>query len=129
MIVTGAFLADRVEANGAKLDLQGGVWDYINISDSWDSITPNLVVILQTTADDYGHPHEIVATVTGPAGEACGISTLKISDLGERAENRFFYFGVAFRTPRSGRYSFQVQASERQSMSFGLQVNKVKEHA
>jgi len=126
MIITGAFLADGAETNGAKLDIRGAVWDYVNIGADMDIITPLLVVMAQTSPDDYVRPQEISVTVTNPAGEVCGEAALKISELGNRAENRWFYFGVTFKTVESGRYGFQVQTSDDQVVAFGLQVNKVR---
>lgn len=122
MIVTGAFFTDHAEDVGRKLSVTGGVWDYVTPPAHADSIGARMVVLLQTSPDDYGHENVVTVDVFAPNGSPAGRTELKIQELGSFAENRYFHFHVAWALPERGRYAFQIQANGEHPLSLGLEV-------
>lgn len=122
MIVTGAFFTDHAEDDGSKLSVTGGVWDYVNIPAGIEGIGARLVVLVQASPDDYDHENVISVDATAPDGESAGRTEVKIVELGNRAENRYFHFNVPFRVPQSGRYAFRIEANGEHPLVLGLDI-------
>lgn len=122
MIVTGAFFADEVQDVGARMSVVGGVWDYVNVPADAEGIAPRLVILAQTSPDDYGSESVITITTLDPSGVQIAQADMHIEDLGAFAENRYFHLNVPFKTRARGRYSFHISADGAHPLALGLDV-------
>lgn len=122
MIVTGAFFADQAEDDGGKLSVVGGVWDFIPVPAGLEAVAARLVVLIQTSPDDYGRENVVSVDTTTPSGIPAGRTELVIQELGRPAENRYFHFNVPFQVAERGRFAFSIAANGEHPLSLGVEV-------
>lgn len=100
-----AFFADQVEVYDGKLNVLGGVWDWIVVGELPAERELRLAVILQTDGDDVGQTRTLDLAMTAPSGAAVGRAEVGIALHGpDRTEHLSLALSLPVRLEELGRH-------------------------
>lgn len=125
MIVTGAFFAQMAEIVDQKLNVTGGVLDWLE-TDLNSPFPLNLIILLQSGLEDSSRDtHDVTLEVFGPSGPAGTIAGPMQWDRRE-GENRFWLTPFNFVFTEYGRHVF-VFSIDNSTVSLPLTVRPVSQ--
>lgn len=111
MVITGAFFCEAAATYEQKLNVLGGVWDWLYVGDLGDGVdlSPTLVALIQREVDE-SNPSKVTMTVRGPDGTTVRAGHIEYG-APEGTALGFFHIPVTFRAQNYGRYVVELAPS------------------
>jgi hypothetical protein len=114
MQITGAFLADYAEIVDQKLNVKGGILDFIfcpksgQVNDQGEKLLAviYIVTLMQATPDDHQKPYRLKTEIVDPTGNVALFADGEVSVDAHSGENRFWVTKIGLAAPHGGRITF-----------------------
>ncbi|MGV0595723.1 hypothetical protein [Mycolicibacterium porcinum] len=111
MQITGAFLAESAEVVDGKLNVSGGVLDWIGVPrrgefDDAGNMAVGLVylvTLMQATPDDHRKPYRMTTEMVDSDGTSHVVADSDVEIDAHTGENRFWVTPIGVAAERSGR--------------------------
>jgi hypothetical protein len=114
MQITGGFLAERAEIVDQKLNLIGGILDWIVVPKAGQFneqgqrlvATYYMVTLMQASPDDHQKPFRLKTELVDPSGGTSVLIDQPIAFDSNFGENRFYVSQLNIAAPYGGRVTF-----------------------